>query len=1099
MSKKKKRYQHPQPNSQKTSHPSLNRRSGGTVRQSAMRDPSGRGFPPPADRHWLIGRLQAIPAENRTPDDWYTLGSLLIYEGCLEDDDKRIQEGSKGLIKAAQANPPVPDAVLDLVWLMNLRGLPAMAVEYAKKATELMPEERDAWRFRANTHLQLDESKEAIESLRKAVSLPGAFASDRELLADLESGQAVTERPSIILFGLPTEDCQLRTSDSSEYDLDALKLSLFYTRQFLQLHPDHVQARYDSALCHYHLRRFEEAERDLVQLLHTDPKHVEGWVLKALCGTKKNADLDTIQHHYETALGLDPSHVLANSNLAKIFLDRDQPARARPLLDAVLKTEPNYAPAISMYGNTLALLEHDYARDLEYQTKALALAPETLEIHYCYVISLLQGARHWQLKKEWKRHEPYVRRTAEQTGHPVPKLALLLVPALIDPPSDVMDCLQLTKLGREVFGGKAVAPLIHHAFKLRHQLPSDPQEKVAFLTHMGVEALHCEEAQLSYEILRAAELIEGPGGGATLNVAVALSRLGDHAAGLKLARQVRETTLRFHTMIGNLYDDAGQPELALASYREAARREPDFDLSITNGISIAIKTGDMDALTELAGLARDRFPGIPAAQHSLAAADLACGFPSEAADGLIQMLYEGGEPKWRSASDSDSDEELPNVAGPSDVWVKRPFSLTNAFKLLGICLVKSRRFDDFSQLQRWIIEKGRVDGDWNVISAECLRLIGNDAEAIAWVEQTSDQPPPCATRALIAAAKEDWSTALNAVNRVFAPEFTDKVFSHPEGLPEAIAHTVRAMHFHSQGFTEDAIAEATRGIAIDRTCGISHQVLAQIHAANGEETEAIAAAVRGLQCVPGYPTLVRWLVDYLIERGQALRADELLLANRSQLRSRGRSDLGLFLSDQIARARLPAEAPVPATSIFCPDWMDRLEPQSQGWLRAAVEGSQKVRDMRLAVALYYCKILERELTAKLIEPFFAGQPEGATEWVEVELQELQKSLIKWRQRREGSLPSLGALVYALRKAMTPLGLGESRFLQSWRLFLEELEEPRRTAARDPSFIDQVEQLKTYRNRVMHQGDLNEQEFNQVASAILNNDRPGAILLALGIG
>ena len=83
--------------------------------------------------------------------------------------------------------------------------------------------------------------------------------------------------------------------------------------------------------------------------------------------------------------------------------------------------------------------------------------------------------------------------------------------------------------------------------------------------------------------------------------------------------------------------------------------------------------------------------------------------------------------------------------------------------------------------------------------------------------------------------------------------------------------------------------------------------------------------------------------------------------------------------------------------------------------------------------------------------------------------------------------------------MAPLGLGESRFLQSWRLFLEKLEEPRRTAARDPSFIDQVEQLKTYRNRVMHQGDLNEQEFNQVASAILNNDRPGAILLALGIG
>ena len=101
-------------------------------------DVSGRGFPPAAERNRLIKFIRSTSDEDRLPEMWYNLGSLLIYNACLEDDDRLLNEGTRALMEAANSDPPIGDAALELTWLLNLRGLPAMALQYACQATELM-------------------------------------------------------------------------------------------------------------------------------------------------------------------------------------------------------------------------------------------------------------------------------------------------------------------------------------------------------------------------------------------------------------------------------------------------------------------------------------------------------------------------------------------------------------------------------------------------------------------------------------------------------------------------------------------------------------------------------------------------------------------------------------------------------------------------------------------------------------------------------------------------------------------------------------------------------------------------------------------------
>ena len=172
--------------------------------------------------------------------------------------------------------------------------------------------------------------------------------------------------------------------------------------------------------------------------------------------------------------------------------------------------------------------------------------------------------------------------------------------------------------------------------------------------------------------------------------------------------------------------------------------------------------------------------------------------------------------------------------------------------------------------------------------------------------------------------------------------------------------------------------------------------------------------------------------------------------------------------------------------------MIELEPQSQGWLNAAIAGNKLVSDLRLGIAIYYCKIVEREMASKLFQPFAEKYKATVQNEFDENIRDLQKSL------QTGFMPGLGSMTHALRVANRPNEHYDSKLLRTWRKYLDDLPEPQKSAVRSQEFIEDLFMLSNIRNRVAHLGDLTTDEFEKVRESVLDNQQPGSVLSLLGI-
>jgi hypothetical protein len=69
----------------------------------------------------------------------------------------------------------------------------------------------------------------------------------------------------------------------------------------------------------------------------------------------------------------------------------------------------------------------------------------------------------------------------------------------------------------------------------------------------------------------------------------------------------------------------------------------------------------------------------------------------------------------------------------------------------------------------------------DVLVAEANRNLGYHEKALEIVEGMQLQPPPLATKALVAAADGDWKVVRDAVNGILSGQFNGMMFFHPEG------------------------------------------------------------------------------------------------------------------------------------------------------------------------------------------------------------------------------------------------------------------------------------------------------------------------------
>ena len=1041
-------------------------------------DISGRGFPPHDERQRIVASLRGIPREQRSTAQWYGLGSLLVYDACLEDDDRLLNEGNEALVMAASGTPPIPDALIDLTWLLNLRGLPAMALVYAKQATDLAADRCDAWRFRANTHMQLKQIPEAIECLRKAVALPLSIESDRTTLAALEAGETNGGGRGVMLFGPMPMSAPLHAPKT--WHAEQIKLTRFYAKQATVILPDDSSVHYLAALGAYYVNDFTAAERHLAQLLAIEPTHADGLCVRALIATKKGADGAEVVPLYAAALQADPKHVLACTNLAKILLDAHQFVAARPLLETAIEADPTYAAALSNYGNLIGQLEKDYAKEAELHGKALRHGPVSTSMRFGRCMALLQAGQLGDLRREWRTHRPFLEQVLEESPeHQFVELACFVIPLVLDPPRQFGDCVTAAEKCGGLLGAKAIEPLLRSAMRSRHTLPRDSGIEASAWAWLGMVAGQHNLHGISVEAFKEAERVTGKGGEATLNVAVALGHQGKHEEAIAMALAVKPGTARAASIRGNIYRGMGNWRESLGCYLTAVDEEPGFSLPIENGMDVAILLADLAAVKTLTEAALAVDPADPSSSHAAARGFMAMGFPSKAVELLQAVLYADGEPRG-----------LPEASGEEDLTRIGALSQATAFYTLGTALLQSRKLDELGELCDWIAEEEMHNGDWSILRAEGCRVTGRIAEAERILDTMSHQPPPLLTRSLIAAGRGRWEEAVANAEGAVGPEFEGMVFNHPEGEVAAIAHGVRTLAALSAGDIPGAERHSKQATESDRGCGLAWVSLARVRDETGDTEGAIAAASEGLTLIPGDVGLLEWMIPKYLERSEANHADELLTNHRSSLESRGRREVASWLGEQVARALIPTATP--DVSVDMPSWATKLEPESRSWLNSAVKGNQGISDLRLGVGIYYCKIVEREVTGKLIEPFLASRPLSDPAEHDKDLKDLEACL------DSGRMPGLGAVAHSLRVLSWQERHDDSVLRKSWRAFLRGLPEPRRSAVRSREFVESLRELSLVRNHVAHLGDLTQEDFERIERAVVEDGRPGSIIRGLGI-
>jgi len=167
-----------------------------------------------------------------------------------------------------------------------------------------------------------------------------------------------------------------------------------------------------------------------------------------------------------------------------------------------------------------------------------------------------------------------------------------------------------------------------------------------------------------------------------------------------------------------------------------------------------------------------------------------------------------------------------------------------------------------------------------------------------------------------------------------------------------------------------------------------------------------------------------------------------------------------------------------------------LQPDSRGWLEDAENGSRALPWLRLGIAIYFCKMAELELVARLIDPFVAAHAHAVGPGND--LRDLRDYLAGGRP------PSIGGTFHALRAAAQPGRHYDSDLLRTWRQFVRSRAWKGATHLRSTSFLDTLGKLADVRKRVAHLGDLSEAELTMFRQFILNGNDPGLLFEALGI-
>jgi tetratricopeptide (TPR) repeat protein len=1043
-------------------------------------DPMGaswRSYPRSAVRQSVIDRLKNKRESERSGDDWWQLGEYQVVEGLASGDEGSINAGSQALMKGAHLSPPHAGCLLDLGWLLCYKGLDQMAVFYLDQAVQVVPNSRDVWSLRGWACVGAFSREQAIVSFEKAVSLFGATDMDRNTLSALRDGADLEKlRKDLVLKKFDDEILRGRFGDPKE----AARSGVIQFRQLLERKPGDADLAYRLAYCHYVAGQLEHAEPLLLRVIGENPDHADALTLLGLISMKRGRP-EQQREYYKRAVRADPTHVLANTNLASMYQDEGDFHVARPMLLRAIESaqpdDPNLPIALDLLGNSYGSIECDFLKESELHRQAIALDPRRPQFHANLIVSLLSGGR----AKD--AHRALQAAKGARLALPNQSLVESLVRLYQDRTLHPYEYMQFVDELSSNMGWLALKPLVRCAWERRNVV--DASEWIDFLGSLGLMASKTGDRELALEIWRYGCTIPG-GDSFSANVVVELSRLGRHADALEAAETMSMDTPRSWTILGNTRLNARQYKLALEAYRIALEKDEPFLLPISNAISAARSGLLGEELEPFIERLRTDWQSSLKGMSLLGQALVLQGKLASAADCFQKAIWNGSgvrtpEELWADERDAE-DLSLPGEADLEDHY------------LAAKCFLEIGRLDLLMPLISSVTNWPKwMNGDWTILHAEALLITSEPRFAAMIISNMADQPPSRLVEAKVAIQHADLETA----DRLIESGLRDKTasrFNHPEGKPDAVFHALAAERALATGNPELAEDLGRDAIRRDPTCVRARLVLAAALQGRGTEEERVREIRDGLRRSPGHPSLVSALITSLISAGDSESASEELESARPLLIERAASDVAHRLGEAIAVDRLSRIAPaMGSSSTEAPSWswLEQLQPPLRDWMRGANLSLLRGQELAAAYALYISKVAEYLLVSKIMVPFRESMPDAHTLTSE-------RHRDAARFMGGGPPPSIGGIARLLEAASRSYRSSDDDLTLRFREAISRGSFGDSRTLRSNELVGQLIDLGRARNSTAHLGDHDMVALQAATRCVVADGRPGLLLSVLRI-
>jgi tetratricopeptide (TPR) repeat protein len=476
---------------------------------------------------------------------------------------------------ASNKKPEELNLRIGLAHFLFRAGYKERAFVYAKKVTEMAPNNPDGWERCAVIAFDLGKVDDAETYCRRALEVSPANEAVRRVLVRVldsngRSREALETLETLRAAGSLTEGDYLRTAGAFYYKLDETTAAEAAWRRALEIEPTNIDLHFVLAAHFLMTDRPGEALERYTTVTKLAPDHVGAYLGAAMA-------LEALDHQaeaevqYRSALSLEPGNVFARLRLAALLRASGRNAEAIEILERALSFEPRNTEALIALGKAYRDSKDIEKAEASYRSAAALESAEAASLLSWLLIETGRASEALEFiqNKHQADLDPVLLASVFEALGQMDQAKSLLRQALEAEPANVRAGVLLTRL---LGADNQWNEVIQHLSRLQEAAPHDAR---LFLLS-GLANLEAGDVSAAErELRRAVDLDAGLTDPLThLARLLTDSKREEEAIQMLSASIQKADTIPAHLMRGELYVRMGNLESAASDYGAVLRQAP---------------------------------------------------------------------------------------------------------------------------------------------------------------------------------------------------------------------------------------------------------------------------------------------------------------------------------------------------------------------------------------------------------------------------------------------------------------------------------------------------------------------------------------------